>query len=307
MKRPGSLPILFLTGLVLLGLRLAPAGGREVILFDGPRGGWLASVRADAVWEVVEERDGWQRVRLEGWIPGPAGATPSPGPPAAAPAADGSAGGEASAAGWGSAAVAAPPPGGATITGVLLPTGDDRAAGPGAGLVVLLVGDLDALDAEHARAGGECRARLEASEAEIGRKRDDYRRGFNSSDNFREAARRNDTARRALEDAERAHRGAIDDCRRSADEVMHRHAVRRMISDPAGRFEFTGVPPGAYRVIAAEIGGAAPRAWALDCPVRDAATIALDPRTDRSAMEPYWGIDRRDDSGDRGSPITSGA
>jgi hypothetical protein len=82
--------------------------------------------------------------------------------------------------------------------------------------------------------------------------------------------------------------------------------MRRAISDQAGRFEFDEVPAGEYRVVATEIGGEAPRAWALDCPVAGGESIVLDPRTDRSAMLPYWGLERGDGSGDQEPMVTFG-
>jgi glyoxylase-like metal-dependent hydrolase (beta-lactamase superfamily II) len=58
-------------GLVLAGMlalvRLS-AGGGELVLFDAPRGAWLASMRPDAAIQVLEERDGWRHVRVDGWI-----------------------------------------------------------------------------------------------------------------------------------------------------------------------------------------------------------------------------------------------
>ena len=109
-----------------------------------------------------------------------------------------------------------------------------------------------------------------------------------------------------MKQAEQAHREHIDDCRRAADEVFQRHAILRVISDTAGRFEFIDVQAGEFRVVAAEIGGAAPRAWVLDCPVRGNAPIVLDPRTDRSDMLPYWGLERGDGSGEHAPLITFG-
>lgn len=331
MKRSNLLTMLIMVVLVLPWLHASQAGSREVVLFDGPRGGWLATVRADTAWEVLEERDGWRRVRLEGWIPvsSAARAAPPAGEAAAAGASDqdgrggekgsvvetstaatlsGAVGSSADreAVGAGRPMAAPEDDRGATVSGVLLPTHDDRVAGPGTGLIVLLLGDLDALGEEHGRVGKECMEALEVAQQEIEAKRDDYRRQMNSSDNFREATKRNDMARKALKEAEQAHRERVDDCRRASDEVFQRYAVQRVISDTAGRFEFVDVPPGEFRVVAAEIGGKTPRAWALDCPIKGNAPIVLDPRTDRSAMQPYWGLDRGDGSGEKDPLITFG-
>jgi hypothetical protein len=187
--------------------------------------------------------------------------------------------------------------GAVTVSGVLLPTVADQSSTPGSGLVVLLVGELEVLNEEHAAAGVECQDSLAVSQREIDARRDDYRKEMNSSDNFREAAKRNDRAKKAMKEAERAHRETIDECRRAADAVFQKHTIRRAISDQAGRFEFDQVPNGEYRVVASEIGGEAPRAWVLDCPVSGNMPVVLDPRSDRSEMLPYWGLDRGDGSG----------
>ena len=64
---------LFATVLVLLGAGVAHwwpalADDAEILLLDAPRGAWLGTLRPDAPVTVLEERDGWQRVRVEGWI-----------------------------------------------------------------------------------------------------------------------------------------------------------------------------------------------------------------------------------------------
>ena len=309
MKRSILLSMLVVVALLLPWLHVSKADSQEVVLFDGPRGGWLATVRGDVSLQTLEQREGWRRVRLEGWIavsaagagaPTAVGRTTDAGgsEPADQDGASLLAAEATAAAGMAAAAL---PSGdaatGVTVSGVLLPTLSDRSSTPGTGLVVLLVGELELLDAEHAAAGETCRSFLAESQLEIDARRDDYRKQLNSTDNFREAAKRNNDAKKALTRAEQAHRERIDDCRRAADELFQKHAIRRAISDLAGRFEFDQVPNGEYRVVASEIGGEAPRAWVLDCPVSGTAPIVLDPRSDRSDMLPYWGIDRSDGSG----------
>jgi hypothetical protein len=286
-----KLPILLCKSIVLFmllsWLPVSWADTGEVAVLDGPRGNWLATVRGDVSLEVLEERDGWSRVRLEGWIAGSAASGSAPAAPGTAAA--------------GMALPAAPTPspaseGGVTVSGVLLPTAAEQSATPGAGLVVLLVGALEALDEEHAHAGQECRDALAESQHEVDARRDDYRKQMNSTDNFKEAAQRNDRAKKALQQAERAQRERVEACRRTADQLFQTHAVRRAISDMAGRFAFDRVPSGNYRIVASEIGGEAPRAWAFDCLVKGDGPVVIDPQTDRSDMLPYWGLDRSESS-----------
>ncbi len=279
MKRLAVSSALLLALVLLARLVTAGDGSRELVLFDAPRGSWLATLRGDAPVTVVEERDGWRRVRVEGWIAGtPTGAAPAPAGAAA-----------------GSAQPAEPATGktasGALVEGVLQASPGDPANAPGSGLIVFLLADLAALDRDHARAGEECRADLGEVDARLQRLRAEFERSLNSSDNFREATRRKDAVRSEIQKVEQERREVALRCRRAADAIFHRHAVQKTISDEAGRFAFTGVVPGRYRVVASETGGDRPRCWALDCAVEGPGTRVLDPGPDRSAFRPYWDLE----------------
>src|SRR3989442_7945074 len=80
MKRGGSemrhSNALLALGLLGLGAVASGQGGADLVLFDAPRGTWLATVKDDAAVTVLEERDGWRRVRLEGWTTAPAAVRP---------------------------------------------------------------------------------------------------------------------------------------------------------------------------------------------------------------------------------------
>jgi hypothetical protein len=272
-----------LAGLVFLVL--LPVRGAEtsdITLFDAPRGAWIATLRGDAPVTVLEERSGWRRVQVEGWVAGsttPAGGEAAPSatiPSVAAP----------------SPSVAEPLPvqTGAAVRGVLLPSAGDRAATPGAGLIVLLVSDLPALDAEHARAGEECRAGMDAADARIATLRAQYDKALNSTATFRDATTLSDRLKKEIRAEEKARQERIVACLVSADGLLQAHAMQRAITDSAGRFEFDRVPPGIYRLVATEAGVHQPRAWALDCVVTGPGILVLDPRKDASAFKPYWGL-----------------
>ncbi|HYS78127.1 MAG TPA: hypothetical protein VEO94_04765 [Candidatus Dormibacteraeota bacterium] len=262
--------------LALLGLWApAPGQGRaDLVLLDSPRGGWLATVKQDAAVTVLEERGGWRRVRVEGWTMAPADAPPDAPvqPPPAPPSAP-----------TGAA------PSGARVRGVLAP--DIRSGGPaGANLLVLLVRESDALLADHRRAGEECRARVGDKDREIEGLRADLERALNSSDNFREAATRNDRTRTRLRTAEHERQAIVQECRGKAQDIFERAAVQRAISDGGGRFEFEGVEPGRYGVVALEPSGERPRSWSFECLVAGAEARVLDPAADRAGFEADWGL-----------------
>jgi hypothetical protein len=267
------------TGAALFGTGGAAPGDRA--LFDGPRGAWLATLRSDAPIVVVEERDGWQRVRLEGWMPAtgePSGAATAPAAPAAVPTPS-------------APAVAAPPArpaaGAATVSGILLPV-RDRAATAGAGLPVLLVGDLDSLDREHSRKAAECRAGLDDRRREIARLREERERALMTIDNFRESVTAGDRLKERIHAAEKRLLEAEAGCRAEAEAVFDRHAVARTVSDTAARFVFSGVPPGRYRVVALDGRSEPPRAWSMECAVEAGETRVVDPRADLSPIDPFW-------------------
>ena len=195
-----------LLAFALLGLG-APAPGQvpaDLVLLDAPRGAWLATVKEGAAVTVLEERDGWRRVRVEGWTMTPSGVPPDVSvlPPPDQPSA---------------------PPGaarsGARVGGILAP--DIRSGGSvGANLLVLLVRESDVLLADHRRAGDDCRARVGDKDREIEVLRTDLERALNSTDNFREAATRNDRTRTRLRTAERERQLIVQDCRGRAQDLF---------------------------------------------------------------------------------------
>lgn len=269
------------TCLALALLCSAAAANRstgEIVLFDGPRGAWLGALREDAPLVVLEERDGWRRVRLEGWImapPGAGGASPP--------------GGERLDPGTTEGAAPAAPRPGAILQGVLAPA--IEAGGPaGAGVLVLLVRDGGGLEAEHERAGLECRGYLDRKDRDIEAARAEVVRALNSSDNFREAASRSDQAKARLAKAERERRQLIQECRARALAIFETAVAGRAISDGSGRFEFQGVGPGLYRVVAFETTGDGARSWSFSLPTDGDGRRVLDPVADRSRVPADWGL-----------------
>ncbi len=256
-------------GVYRLGLVVAETADRS--LFDAPRGAWLATVREDAVVSVVEEREGWRLVRLEGWMPvsaQSAGARPGA---AEAP---------------GRAAAGA----GALVRGVLLPDPEWPPGIATSGLVVLLLADLEALDREHAAAGDACRARVATDRARTDRLQVEMDGAFHSSDNFREAAGRYDRLKQQVETASREGEEHVADCRKRADAILQKHAAKRAVSDASGSFEFPGVPPGRYRVVALAGEETGPRHWSMEFVVAGSETKVLDTIRDRSPFLPRWDL-----------------
>ena len=120
--------------------------------------------------------------------------------------------------------------------------------------------------------------------------RADLERALNSSDNFREAATRNDRMRTRLRAAEKERQLIVQECRGKAQDIFERAAVQRAISDGGGRFEFEGVEPGRYGVVALEPSGERPRSWSFECLIAGAEARVLDPSADRAGFEADWGL-----------------
>ena len=214
-------------GAILLLARFAPAaGGGGMTLLSTPGGAWLATVREDAPLTTIEESDGWRKVRIEGWIPlgapGPGGAPDAPPPPPPSP-----------------------PAAGGTITGVLVPPAGQESAGPGSGILVFLVGDLDRLDAEHARVGEGCRAQLTADDAHLAELQQAVDQALNSSTNFSTATHRYDQAKSDLAAGRKERAAHLQDCRARADALMSKYAVARTVSAPDPMITMTRSASGA--------------------------------------------------------------
>jgi len=266
--------------LVLVCVSLAAAGrvAPELALFDAPKGAWLGALREDAPLVVLEERDGWRRVRLEGWIMAPTAAPAGTGMPVPADTP-------------GSPAQAATPamPHLVSVQGVLAPP-LGAGGGAGAGVLVLLVKENGDLDSEHRKAGAECRARLDRKDRDLGTLRAEADRALTSSDNFREASGRSDQAKTRLATGQRERRDLIQECRARAQAVFEVAVTGRAISDASGRFEFQGVVPGRYRVVAFETTGDVPRSWSFSFQVEGNGPRVLDPSADRSPVPADWGL-----------------
>src|SRR5262245_35127616 len=266
-------------------------------LFDGPRGRWLAEVRPDAALQVIEERDGWRHVRIDGWVPSrqaaggegaapaavpdPLAGNPPPGPTAAAETAG-------SAAPPMTVPAVPPAPEAATLAGVLVPLPGMVPATPGANLVVVLIAEPPRFDADYDAVSTGCRAKVEAQDARIAATQEHANKALNSTNNFAEASKRYDRAKAEVATAKKEREATQTTCLDEIDTLVERHAVDRAPTDSIGRFEFKGVKPGAYRVIGRDRREGAIRAWSYDAVVSGPGLLKLDPTT--PVPDPYRGL-----------------
>jgi hypothetical protein len=262
-------------GIVVAGAFAAEEAG--IVLLDAPRGAWLGEVRQDAPVQVLEERDGWRRIRVEGWVrdtaPLPAGA-PGAGAASSAP---------------GAAPAAAAAPAATALRGVLTPRQGMQPATVGGGLAVLFVPDPAATDAAHRTLGEPCRAALAEIDKRLEGLNDELQASLNSSSNFKEAAQKNDRAKAALATAKQERADRLAACRGQAEAYFSGRAVARTVSDAAGRFEISGLPPGRYRVVAMERTAAGARGWSMSADVPGAADLLLEGSA-ADGPDPYWNL-----------------
>jgi len=284
--RAGRWISILAAGCVLVGAGIRAGQEPGVVLLDAPRGGWLGEIRAGAPLEVIEERDGWRKVRIEGWVR----EMPTPGSPASAGAAPAGPAGSAPAPGVSAAGVAAAAaPGASRISGLLSPRPGMQPATAGGGLVVLLLADPDATDAAHRALGEPCRADLAAMDTRLEDLAKDVQAALNSSSNFKEAAQRNDRAKAALATAQRERAARLQQCREQAEGFFSERALARTVTDAAGRFELQPVEPGRYRVVAMERTPSGTRAWSMSAEVRVAEGAVLEGRA-ANGPDPYWDL-----------------
>jgi len=289
MRRKMGIAMAACGGITAIVALAGAAGGAGLQLFDAPRGAWLAEVRADAPIAVVEERDGWRRIRIEGWVP--AGAVDGPaatGEVAAAPEGPVTGGAPAADAVPAAAIVATRPPG-ARIEGVLMPARGMVPATVGANLVVLLIADVEKYDAERQGLETTCQSRIGAQDQAMQDAQALVNTAFNSTNNFTQASQRYDRAKADLAAAKKGRAEAVRTCLEQADALAERFTVTRAPSDSSGRFEFAGLGPGSYRIFASDHRDGVDRAWAFDAATTPGATVVLDPLA-AVAPDPYRGL-----------------
>ena len=275
MRAPGTAVLTAAIAAACL-LLLGGAGGSRAeesgwILLDAPRGAWLGELRRDAPIQVIEERDGWRHVRVEGWVRG-APSQGASGPGAPATPGDGRAQG-----------------GAGVLHGLLSPRPGMEPATAGGGLVVLVLSDPQKTDADHQALGKPCKEAVADLDRRVTDLKDQVQASLNSSSNFKEAAQRNDRAKAALQAAQKERTDRLTHCREQAEAFFSERAVARTVTDAAGRFEVTGLAPRRYRIVAMERTPTTARGWSMSAEAGDAAGKPLEGRA-ADGPDPYWDL-----------------
>ena len=248
---------------------------KETSLRSEPGAGQrTAFVTPDTPIEVLELREGWVRVRIEGWVPADAvaAALPPRTVPAATPATE----------------PPAPPPAtltvptGVSVEGLIKVKFSRLKKKVAAGASVMLLPASVGLDADSAPP--ETAERLADLEAQAARLQKDIEKAMQMS-NFTEATRRRDELRRERN-------GILEERQQvlAAEHGRHEHraraaAVASGIADSKGFFTMTSVPPGAYTLYARMTRDDVDLEWIESLDVGSAALrIDLDETTARGML-----------------------
>ena len=232
---------------VLLAAAAEPPPARETLeMLDSPGGRVTAVLLPGTPTKILEQREGYARVVVEGWIRMPAGGSVArePGPNTApAPASP-------------PAAPALP-----ALSGQIETGSSSSERRPAAYARVTLLAASEELDRDREALGREYRSDRESLARRIGELEAAGKSALNSNDNMTEAARRADQiraelARRRKELAEVDTRYAV-----RAGELYRKHQVAETVADPGGHYVFPTVPAGRYRLAVATGDSASIRRW----------------------------------------------
>jgi len=285
------MPVLFVLVLLLVhpavwGGDSPPTGADEVVL-DAPGGRPVAILLSGAVRRTGEEREGFLRVTVEGWIrlprtssesgqasssppalnqasPPPSSMLPLPEPPATAVEGSGL---------WGQIRVTLP----------------SREVRYGAGARVVLLAPVEDLDAHWAELKNRYEHERLALEKEIESLQRDQEGALSSSDNFYEASHRLERAKAVLAARQKDRQLLPAKYVSRLDELFQRYRVAEAAADPAGRYEIPNLVAGRYRLLATFTVGEVAHRWYLPLEKSSEGGLRFDLNTDDSGTDPYFG------------------
>jgi len=248
----------------------ADAAGPEEVL-DAPGGRSIAILLPGAPRTAVEVREGYARIRLEGWIRLPG--TPSvPTAPAPVPA-------------------PAPAPGAPACAlcgsvSATLASGEIRY---GAGARVVLLGSVEVLEPAWRQLKEGFERETADLEARILSLQDQEKKALASSDNLTQATRNLDRTRSSLRKAQGERREIRERYAKHADDLFLAHHAAEVAADAAGSYSFSSLPPGKYYLLATLTTGEGVRRWYLPVEIGPQGGARMDLRPDAKGPDPYFG------------------
>ena len=223
----------------------APDGERVGILLPG------------TVVRVLETREGWTRVSVEGWLRGadlPGGAATGLGtvqPPAAERAAG-------------------------RITGAIFVSGPGSKTAVGAAIAVRLVGGSAAAFAEIEEIRASCLARRQVLLAEAAALKDKAGRAMKTTAGTSQAFEAYDEAMREREQKLKEARSLDRECSTRINGALDAVTVAKTLSTSDGRYLLEGVLPGTYEIHAALESDGVLHSWQVRTVVEPGAQLTVD-------------------------------
>ncbi len=253
----------------------APAGETAAApeeVLDAPGGKPVAILLPGAARSTMETREGYVRIRLEGWVrlPGTASSTAAPDPEPVSP----------------SPMPEVPRRALAGTVAATLSSGEIRY---GAGARVAVLGPADDLEPAWRNLKEEFEREKTGLEERILGLKEREKKALSSTDNLTEATRILDRTRRMRVEAEKGREGIRERYARSVEDLFGRHLVEETAADPEGRYSFPALPPGKYWLLAVLTTGEGVRRWYLPVEVGAQGGTIQDLRSDHTGPDPYFG------------------
>jgi hypothetical protein len=268
-----------LAGAILAGLLLGaapaeiPPSSHTEELLDSPGGHPVAVLLPGTARRVVEAKDGYVKVVVEGWIrqgaiPPQAEVPPATPPPLPAPA------------------PAAPPEPVASLSGRIEIRLVNKQVRYAAGARVLLLGNVAELEPRRLALASAYQSEVKGLEAEIAQLEADKRRALNSSENLTQASNNLDQAKAALV-RKNSEFGAIQTKYATlADALVEPYKVAEAAAGPGGEYRLEGLAPGEYRLRAWFSEPGAEYRWYVPASVSAKKATVLDLSSAKAGLDP---------------------
>ncbi len=265
--------------LAVAALTLAPAAdsehGNPAEVLDAPGGRPVAILLAGAQPRVLEQREGYVRIALEGWVRAsgsvdtapaapPAGSAPPDNPQTAGPGA---------------------------IVGSIVVTLSGGEVRKGAGARLALLGKVAELEAARRDLAADYQPEARRIEEEIARLEARRRASLNSTDNLGQATQSLDRAKRDLA-ARQKDLAALQATYEGREGVLvQRYAQQEVRAGEDGSFRFAGVAPGEYRLWAIySVNEATDYRWYLPVRVGPGTDASMDLASRKPNEDPFLTI-----------------
>jgi hypothetical protein len=246
----------------------ADSSGRQELL-DAPGGKPVAILLpAGAALPTGETRDGFMQVAVVGWVRLPSsvqpGTLPRAVPVPAAPAASALSG----------------------LVAATLPSGEVRY---GSGARVAALGPATDLERSWNELKDDFGAESAALDARVEDLRLKEKNALSSSDNLTQASHNLEQARSSLKQAERERLDLRSRYASQVDELFRNRQVAETVADADGRYVFSALPAGSYRILAVMTVGDSVRRWFVPVEITPAGGIQRDLRSPDAGPDPYFG------------------